>query len=419
MVPGIRIHPRAASPLLARGRVSLGSSAKKLGVVSNLRQRHFQIISSSIFQQQSIRFLSVEADLSSLNKIVLKPWKEQMYESNGDYRNEAHLEDHIGGPLYEAQKTLPRLPVPSIEDTLERFLPTALPLAKNDQERAALIKSVQDFPHQAKVLQERLLERKEEMSDSSWLQLWWNTLGYLQVRDPVVVNVSYFFHFVDDPTISVTAEANLQRGAALLYAAAEFRKLVCSGELPQERVGKNRVPLCSTAYKYQFNSCRIPQSGQDSYRIYDPSRHTHCIVARKGHFFSIELVYPDGSGDPMPLLAIEDQLRRCIEMADDIPETRPKLGILTSDNRDNWADARKRLVGLGGISMQEALKTLESGALLLSLDDESPVSRQECCETFLHGGTRSGCNRWVSTITLQWGYLFHYVHMVFVKLWHF
>ena len=325
----------------------------------------------------------------------LKPWKVPMIESHGDYRAEAFLEKHIGGPLYEHQSTLPRLPVPSIEDTLKRFLPTALPLAKNDQERAALIQATKDFPEQAHKLQKRLLDRKEEMEDSSWLQLWWNTLGYLQVRDPVVVNVSYFFHFVDDPTISTSSEASVQRGATLLYAAAEFRKLVCSGQLPQEQVGRGKVPLCSTAYKYQFHATRIPQREQDSYRIYDPSRYTHCVVARKGHFFSVELVDPE-SVDPLPVSVLEAQLKRCIELADEIPDTRPKLGILTSQNRDDWADARSSLIELGGSSMEDALEKLESGAFLLSLDDEAPVSRQECCDILLHGGPTSGSNRWVS-----------------------
>jgi carnitine O-acetyltransferase len=96
-------------------------------------------------------------------------------ESNGDYREEMHLEEHIGGPLYENQKSLPRLPIPTIKDIIERFLPTALPLAKTKEEEMALKAACQAFPEQAKRLQERLIDRREsEMKESSWLQLWWN-----------------------------------------------------------------------------------------------------------------------------------------------------------------------------------------------------------------------------------------------------
>lgn len=104
-----------------------------------------------------------------------KPWENPVIESDGDYRTETFLEDHIGGPLYENQNDLPRLPIPSIEETLERFLPTALPLAKNEEEVRALREACEAFPEQAKILQERLKRRsEEEMTNTSWLQLWWN-----------------------------------------------------------------------------------------------------------------------------------------------------------------------------------------------------------------------------------------------------
>jgi carnitine O-acetyltransferase len=107
----------------------------------------------------------------------LKPWKASMIESKGDYRDEAFLEDYIGGPLYDYQHQMPKLPVPSIQETLERFLPTAAPLAKTDEERMALMEACQAFPEQAKELQQRLLARQGEFKDSSWLQLWWNQVS--------------------------------------------------------------------------------------------------------------------------------------------------------------------------------------------------------------------------------------------------
>jgi carnitine O-acetyltransferase len=219
-------------------------------------------------------------------------------------------------------------------------------------------------------------------------------MGYLQVRDPVVVNCSYFFSFIDDPTIAVSGSSpNVQRGAAMLFAAAEFRKLVVTGQLPYERVGKKKTPICSTAYKYMFNACRIPRREQDSYRIYDPSQNTHCVVARKGHFFSIQLAHPE-TGNPLPVMELEDQLRQCITLADAIPSSRSKLGLMTSGNRDDWADARQQLVSVGGVAMEEALEKLQSGAILLNLDDEAPISRQECGDLFWTGGFKSGENRW-------------------------
>lgn len=183
------------------------------------------------------------------------------------------------------------------------------------------------------------------------------------------------------------------RGATLLFAAAQFRKLVATGQLPCERVGKEQTPICATAYKYMFNACRVPRQDHDSYRIYDPSCYTHAIVARKGHFFSIELVHPS-SGDPLPITDLEEELRQCIILADALPASRARLGLMTSNNRDAWAVARENLLRAGGLAMETALERLQSGALLLNLDDEAPVSRQECGDLFWTGGLKSGPNRW-------------------------
>jgi len=365
-----------------------------------IRTRDKNHINNSVPQKRFI-----QSPLSSISELstkaghsAFKTWPHPMIESRGDYREDSVIEDIVGGPLYEAQKTLPKLPIPEIKDSIMNFLPTALPLADSEEEARKLIEACKEFPAQAENLHKRLIERRElEMKDSSWLQLWWNTAGYLQVRDPVTINVSYFFHFADDPSIADTVPVDkplgIKRGASMLHAAAEFRKMICSGTFPHERVGRKepKTPFCSVAFKYMFNSCRVPRREQDTYRMYDPSLHKHCIIARKGHFFAIDFV--DENGDPLPVQVIEQRLEECIALAD-VEGEGPMLGWLTSSDRDSWADARDELLNTYGSDMKNALERLESGALLLCLDDETPVSKKECADLFLTGNLSSGNNRW-------------------------
>jgi carnitine O-acetyltransferase len=320
----------------------------------------------------------------------LKPWGQHCVESHGDYTEETWLEDHIGGPLYQHQKQLPRLPVPPIPQSLERLVPTALPLAKSDIEAQNLLEAVKKFPEQAVELQNRLEAHAAANSNTSWLQKWWNQAGYLQVRDTIVVNVSYFFHFADDPT----ALSPTQRAAALLTACGEFRKLVCSGQLPAETIGRGdkAKTLCSTAYKYMFHACRIPLEHQDSYKIFDPSLYHHAIVACNGHFFSIDLIDPE-TAEPYHVETLESAISNCLKQAELMGDG-PFLGWFTSWNRDDWAKTRKLLLETGGEEMRNALEKLESGAVLLAMDDERVVSRAECGEWLLHGGLSNGKNRW-------------------------
>ena len=328
---------------------------------------------------------------------VFTAWKRPKVESHGDYRDEAWLEEHIGGPLYQHQADLPRLPVPQVETTLERFLPTAMPLARTHEEEASLQAAVDSFPTQAAALQERLLQRRQDtLKNSSWLQQWWNQLGYLQVRDPVVINVSYFFHLADDPVAAAGNDAQIRRGAALLAATADYRKAVCSGQLPAETVGKKKTPLCSVAYKYMFHGTRIPARKQDSYAMYDPARYHHAIVVCQGHFFALDFVHPV-TGDAYPLEVLQAGLEECRARAAQMDDL-PQLGWLTSQNRDDWADARQALVEQLSCSpkIHDDLEVLQSGVLLLCLDDHAPVSRQECAQTFLHADQEAaaGANRW-------------------------
>ena len=319
------------------------------------------------------------------------------------YRAEAWIESHVGGPLYQYQSSLPKLPVPSIENTLQRFLPTALPLAKSAQEARNLQTAVDKFAKQAAPLQQRLLARSNEYSNSSWLQHWWNTLGYLDVRDSVVINVSYYFHFADDSTVydylsSTSApSAQIRRAAALLFTTAQVRNQVVSGTWPPQLLGKppQQTPLCNTAFKYLFHACRIPHSPRDSYRIYDPALHTHAAVMVKGHIFTVPLVEP-GTHQPVSLATLEASLQMAVDKAHQAGDAAPAMGLswCTTSNRDDWAAARDSL----DASTLQALAKLESAACLVCLDDCEAHTTRDMGHLLLHGQAsatpNSPINRW-------------------------
>ena len=406
--------PTMHSRLLASAAASYSSTSSSSSSLlllspssSSLAYRYWtRMARRSIMTASSRDSSSSSTNANANGKRPLRPWPRPHVVSHGDYAAEAFLEEHIGGPLYEHQSRLPSLPVPTIKETLQRFLPTALPLAESDAERQGLLEACDRFEEEAVTLQRRLQERCEESQrhNTSWLQHWWNTWGYLQVREPVVPHVSYFFQLADDGTLPpVVAPRDggrtlgVMRGATILRAVGEYRKKVCSGSLPCEMIGRKdpKTPLCSVAFKYMFNACRIPARGQDSYKMYDPSLHQHCIVARKGYFFAVDFV--DEGGDPLPFHILEERLQRCVNMADELQSSGtipPRLGLLTTGDRDSWADARSKLLEIGGNSMKLAMERLESGAFLLCLDDNEPLSLQQCGINYWHGDRASGHNRW-------------------------
>ena len=84
--------------------------------------------------------------------------------------------------------------------------------------------------------------------------------------------------------------------------------------------------------------------------------------------------------------SLEHQFRRVYEMA----EKAPAVGIMTTENRDNWTDMRERLIK-SNAGNKAALEAIESSSFVVCLDDATPVTLHERAHQYWHG---DGSNRW-------------------------
>jgi carnitine O-acetyltransferase len=136
------------------------------------------------------------------------------------------------------QASLPHLPVPPLSSTLYKYLETLRPhLSPAEYARSESIVRAFGASKQAQELQRRLEARgRASSSDESegvnvnWLADWWNETAYMAFREPVVVNVSYFYVHVPDADADadeVICDALApERAARLLKAMLPFRTLV-------------------------------------------------------------------------------------------------------------------------------------------------------------------------------------------------
>lgn len=288
--------------------------------------------------------------------------------------------DRAPGKLFEFQSQLPKLPVPSLEETLPKYLRTVEPLLSKE-DFAQTKQVVEEFGKsaQGKELQRRLEARAAEPGRQNWLAEWWNDLSYMGYRDPVTPYVSYFYAYKDDKQ----RRKPTQRAAAILRAAWEFRRQVATRELTPEMA--RTTPLCSHSYNYIFNATRIPKKPSDFEATYDLAAHDHVTVARNNQFFSLSLVH---NGQLLSAAEIESQLDKIVEQADSSAAV--PVGVLTSDNRDLWADNYK-LLSESSPNNAAVLEDIQSSAFLLCLDDKRPVTREEYHRVYWHG---NGRNRW-------------------------
>ena len=277
------------------------------------------------------------------------------------------------------EDSLPRLPVPTLEETSKRYLKSVHALL-NPSEYEHTKKAVQEFVKPGSIgetLQKRLQARRDDPKHKNWIYEWWNDAAYLTYRDPVVPYVSYFYSHRDDRRRRNPAK----RAAAISTAVLEFKKQVDSGTLEPEYM--KRLPISMEMYQWMFNACRIPAEGKDYPVKYDPNENKHIIVIRKNQFF--KLIYEVG-GQQLNTTELEQQFRRIYQKA----EKSPAIGALTTENRDIWTKARSTLLSAHA-SNATALQAIESSGFIVCLDDAAPVTLEERAHQYWHG---DGQNRW-------------------------
>ena len=279
------------------------------------------------------------------------------------------------------QESLPRLPVPTLEQTAQRYIKTLRPLLSNSELEAST-KAVEEFiaPNgPGRKLQEKLLARREDSKHKNWLYDWWNDAAYLSYRDPVVPYVSYFYSHRDDRRRRDPAK----RAAAISTAVLEFKKQVDQGTLEPEYM-KGR-PICMDSYKWMFNASRVAAKPADFPIKFDPAQNKHILVIRKNQFFKVA---HEVNGLQLTTAELEQAFRRVYELAN--AQRAPAVGALTSENRDVWTDARAVLLGANPANAK-ALEAIESASFVVCLDDAAPVTLEERAHAYWHG---DGQNRW-------------------------
>ncbi|KAJ5994543.1 Carnitine O-acetyltransferase [Penicillium sp. IBT 35674x] len=292
---------------------------------------------------------------------------------------EGYKEDLSKGKMLRFEDSLPRLPVPSLEETGRRYLKSVHPLV-SEAEYERTKTAVEAFIRpggEGEPLQKRLLERAANPKINNWIAEWWNEAAYLGYRDPVIPYVSYFYSYRDDRERRNPAK----RAAAITSAALEFKKEVDAGSLEPEYM--RGQPMAMSSYEYMFNCCRIPADPADYPQKFSAEENQHIVVVRKNQFYKVPLVV---NGQALNVSELEQQFQRIIEIA----QPAPPVGVLTVADRDHWTAARKKLIAADPAN-EQALRDIESAGFLVCLDDAKPVTLEERSHQYWHG---DGSNRW-------------------------
>ncbi|XP_022123060.2 carnitine O-acetyltransferase isoform X1 [Pieris rapae] len=287
-------------------------------------------------------------------------------------------------------QNLPQLPVPKLEDTVNKYLKTVRPFL-NENEFSNTSKLMNNFASEGGIGQklQSLLENRAT-KHINWLEEWWLNTAYLEYRDPVVVFSSPGLVFPLRKFSNQTEQ--LEYAAKTLLAAVNYKSLIDNDKIPLEMMGKN--PLDMSQYKKIFGTCRIPHPKRDKLSF---NNSKYVTVIHNNHLFHLDLW---GSDDKrLSCDQIVEGLKKIV--ASSASPAKDAVGILTSENRDNWAKAYELLSK--DENNRRSLADVERSIAVLCLDKPSGVwqadesaRRSIAGAHTIHGAGASanGGNRW-------------------------
>ncbi|KJE93240.1 carnitine palmitoyltransferase II [Capsaspora owczarzaki ATCC 30864] len=309
-------------------------------------------------------------------------------------------------PTMHFQPSLPRLPVPKLEDTLTKYLAAVRPLV-SVEEYETTVKAVNSFrKNEAPGLHDALVASDKANKHTSYISAPWFEM-YLETRDPVVVNVNPFIAFLDDPKPENQKQAS--RATNMITSSIRFLNALKKGVLAPDvfhlnpeksdtdsfknivrwipsslswyyAYMKNAYPLDMSQYARLFASTRIPRVGRDELLTADASTVRHVVILRRGHVW--KLTVRDEQGKTLPSAAI----RAAIESIqnDTTPRNEHPVAALTSEERDTWARLRDKVLAISDRN-RASLAAIDSGLFVIALDDKAPTDPCELSRAFLVG----------------------------------
>lgn len=287
--------------------------------------------------------------------------------------------------LYSFQSALPRLPLPSVADTMQRYLRSVRPLL-DDATYEKFTREAEEFQNGIGKKLQRYLMLKSWWS-TNYVSDWWEEYVYLRGRSPLMVNSNFYGI---DAIFMPPTKLQSARAANITHLMLQFRRLVDRQEL-QPIMLQGIVPLCSWQYERIFNTVRVP--GKETDKIVHYKDSNHIVVLYRGCYYKMIIHH---RGRLLNRLELQYQYDKILENKATPVRGEEFLASLTAWDRTKWAEAREKYFSKG--VNKTSLFLVEAAAFVVALDEEPyefDLSQPEKLDRFaanlLHG---KGCDRW-------------------------
>ena len=300
-------------------------------------------------------------------------------------------------PTDHFQYSLPRLPIPKLELTCQRYLTALEPILNKDTKAFEQTKQlVADFEKgDGQRLDAQLRQKNTANRHTSYISKPWFDM-YLKSRLPTILNFNFFLVFADDPQ-------QLKPAARLtnyLVSSVRFMNSLRANWLDPEvyhlnpkksntdrfrrylRFVPKRVsfygavlqkayPLDMSQYDRLFSSTRVPKQGCDQL-VSHQGLIRHIIVIKRGHYYKVNIL--DEKGELYSAEKIGATMKFIYEDLNEKENAHP-LGYFTADDRDRWANVREQIENLSEQN-RRAFKEIDSALMVICVGKNSPFDRR-------------------------------------------
>eukprot|EP00002_Diphylleia_rotans_P024068 TRINITY_DN4744_c0_g1_i2.p1 TRINITY_DN4744_c0_g1~~TRINITY_DN4744_c0_g1_i2.p1 ORF type:complete len:508 (+),score=77.98 TRINITY_DN4744_c0_g1_i2:57-1580(+) len=285
--------------------------------------------------------------------------------------------------MLQNQSALKSLPVPSLEETIEKYLLSVKAIVSPQQyERTKSVAA--EFVKQGGIgrqLHAELCNRAASMKN--WLEDWWLTYAYLAYPDPIPINSNWEMMFDQDSKDEIP---QARQAARLLTGLLLYAPILLEEKLEPEYM-RGKVPLCMSQYTKPFTTCRFP--GNPSDRIETVTPGNFVIVISKNRFYKLEISGLHKSSD------LELAFDHILKDSDSKPYIPYSPGLFTAGDRHVWAAQRQKLLdsnNCNGVLFDAIAKSL--GVFIL--DHDSPSTSDQLAWSLLAG--KNASSRWFDKI---------------------
>jgi carnitine O-acetyltransferase len=260
---------------------------------------------------------------------------------------------------FEFQEQLKTLPLSNLNDAGMNFLDWVEPLVTKEQFNTTK-SNLENFMKKDGLILEKKLEEWSEQNKGNWLAPLWRDM-YLDIRDPVVIDVNYFVKIITDHLKTKYSSAAI--------AGVIINKLMNTYEsISKETYEPEKIrdtPICMAAYKQMFKATKIPKLNSDEYIVKSKTKTSHIIIMYKNHMFKLNLT--DENGKRHSCKMIINTLNNLSNSNIKVNDT--SMGLLTTATRDKAAILLEEIITIDKNDVN--FEILKDALFMVCMDENS------------------------------------------------